>query len=56
MTPNGIRPIHPGEILRDEYLEPLRIGAHALAIAKVLEPEITPHASVPGCQRLSLAA
>ena len=22
MTHNGMRPIHPGEILREEYLEP----------------------------------
>lgn len=110
MTQNGMRPIHPGEILREEYLEPMGISAHALAkalkvppsrigdivlerrgvtpdsalrlaryfggdaqswlnlqiaydlklaekaIAKVLEHEITPHASVPGGQRLSLAA
>lgn len=30
---NGMRPIHPGEILREEFLLPLRLTAHALAIA-----------------------
>jgi addiction module HigA family antidote len=29
---NGMRPIHPGEILREEFLEPLGISAHALAV------------------------
>ena len=27
-----MRPIHPGEILREEYLVPLNMSAHALAI------------------------
>ena len=30
---NGMRPIHPGEILREEYLAPLGMTAHALSIA-----------------------
>jgi len=30
---NNIRPIHPGEILKEEYLEPLGMSANALAIA-----------------------
>lgn len=30
---NGLRPIHPGEILREEYLAPLGMSAHALAQA-----------------------
>ena len=30
---NGMRPIHPGEILREEFLIPLGMTAHALAIA-----------------------
>ena len=29
---NGMRPIHPGEILREEFLIPLVITAHALAL------------------------
>jgi len=29
---NGMRPIHPGEILREEFLVPLGLTAHALAI------------------------
>ena len=30
---NGMRPIHPGEILREEFLEPMGITANALALA-----------------------
>ncbi|RQW23307.1 addiction module antidote protein, HigA family [Rhodobacteraceae bacterium CH30] len=30
---NGMRPIHPGEILREEYLAPLGMSAHALSLA-----------------------
>lgn len=39
MFKNGMRPIHPGEILKEEYLEPL--GLSAAALAKVL------HVSAP---------
>jgi addiction module HigA family antidote len=28
---NGLRPIHPGEVLREDYLRPLGISANALA-------------------------
>ena len=31
MTKNGMRAIHPGEILREEYLAPLGMSANALA-------------------------
>ena len=41
MTKNGMRPIHPGEILREEYLVPLGMSAHALALAlRVPAPRI----------------
>jgi antitoxin HigA-1 len=30
---NGMRPIHPGEILREEFLLPMGITAHGLAMA-----------------------
>jgi len=30
--PNGMRPIHPGEILREEFLVPLEMSANALAM------------------------
>jgi len=30
---NGMRPIHPGEILREEFLVPMQLNAHALAMA-----------------------
>jgi addiction module HigA family antidote len=33
MTANGMRPVHPGEILREEYLEPLGMSVNALAKA-----------------------
>jgi addiction module HigA family antidote len=33
MTRNGMRPIHPGEILREEFLAPLGMTAHALSQA-----------------------
>jgi len=29
---NKMRPIHPGEILREEFLVPLSMSAHALAL------------------------
>lgn len=31
MIKNGMRPIHPGEILREEYLIPLGLSVNALA-------------------------
>ena len=33
MAKNGMRPVHPGEILREEYLVPLNMSANALAKA-----------------------
>jgi len=33
MLMNGMRPVHPGEILREEYLEPLGMSVNALARA-----------------------
>lgn len=35
---NGMRPVHPGEVLREEYLEPLNLTPHALAKALHLAP------------------
>jgi addiction module HigA family antidote len=35
---NGMRPIHPGEVLREEYLLPLAMAPHALAKALYLPP------------------
>jgi len=41
MMRNRMRPIHPGEVLREEYLTPLALTAHALAIAlRVPAPRI----------------
>lgn len=41
VTRNKMRAIHPGEILREEYLTPLRMSAHALAMAlRVPSPRI----------------
>lgn len=39
MTRNGMRPIHPGEILREEYLNPLEMSVNALS--KVLHVPAT---------------
>jgi addiction module HigA family antidote len=33
MFKNGMRPVHPGEILREDYLVPLGMTANALARA-----------------------
>ena len=33
MHKNGMRPVHPGEILREDYLIPLGLSANALAKA-----------------------
>lgn len=38
---NNLRPIHPGEILREEFLIPLGMSAHALSLElKVPAPRI----------------
>lgn len=40
-TGNGLSPIHPGEILREEFLNPLGMTANALAMAlKIPAPRI----------------
>ena len=33
MIKNGMRPVHSGEILREEYLAPMGMGVHVLAQA-----------------------
>ena len=33
MFKNGMRPVHPGEVLREDYLVPLAMSANALAKA-----------------------
>ncbi len=33
MPVNGMRPIHPGEVLREEFLLPMGLSAHVLAMA-----------------------
>jgi antitoxin HigA-1 len=38
MIKNGMRPVHPGEILREEYLAPLEMSANALAGALHVTP------------------
>ena len=38
---NKMRPIHPGEILREEFLAPLEMSAHALSMElKIPAPRI----------------
>ncbi len=38
MVKNGMRPIHPGEILHEEYMVPLGLSANALAHALGVTP------------------
>ena len=38
MIKNGMRPVHPGEILREDFLEPLGLSANALAQALQVTP------------------
>jgi addiction module HigA family antidote len=38
MTKNDMRPIHPGEVLREEFLAPLGMTAHALSKALHVTP------------------
>ena len=33
MFKNGMRPVHPGEVLREDFLKPLGLSANALAKA-----------------------
>jgi addiction module HigA family antidote len=41
MFKNGMRPIHPGEVLREDFLKPLGMSANALAKAlRVAAPRI----------------
>lgn len=38
---NGMRPVHPGEVLKKDYLEPLGMSVNALAKAlKVTTPRV----------------
>ncbi len=37
IKPNGMRPVHPGEILRDEFLVPLHMSASELSIQLKLD-------------------
>ena len=38
MPKNGMRPVHPGEVLREDYLLPLGLSARALAKALRVPP------------------
>src|SRR3990170_6648959 len=33
MMKNGMRPVHPGEVLREDFLKPLKLSANALSKA-----------------------
>lgn len=39
MFKNGMRAVHPGEVLREDYLEPLELSTNALAQALRVTPE-----------------
>ncbi len=49
---NGMRPIHPGEILREEYLAPLAMSANQLA-AKLHVPSNRISAIVRGTRGMT---
>jgi antitoxin HigA-1 len=38
MSKNGMRPIHPGEVLREEFAKPLGLSASAIARALRVPP------------------
>jgi antitoxin HigA-1 len=38
MVKNKMRPIHPGEVLREEFMAPLKLSANALALALGVTP------------------
>jgi addiction module HigA family antidote len=38
MFKNGMRPVHPGEILLEDYIRPLGISVRALALALHVSP------------------
>ncbi|BCX89653.1 antitoxin HigA-1 [Methylomarinovum tepidoasis] len=38
MIKNGMRPVHPGEVLREDYLKPLGLSVNALARALRVPP------------------
>lgn len=38
MVRNGMRPIHPGEVLREEFMKPRGLSANALARALRVTP------------------
>lgn len=38
MFKNGMRPIHPGEVLREDFMKPFAISANALARALGVTP------------------
>jgi len=58
MIHNGMRPVHPGEILHEEFLKPLGLSVNALALAlrvpaTRLPAARCPSASVrPACQAI----
>ncbi len=43
MIKNGLRPIHPGEILHEDYLLPLAMTPHVLAKALQVTPKRINH-------------
>ena len=54
MIKNGMRPVHPGEILREDYLVPL--GTSANALAKALNVPAPPHKRSTSLRSLIAAA
>ena len=55
MFKNGMRPVHPGEILKEEYLEPLGLTAAALACAPTVNDIVLMRRSISADVALRLA-
>ena len=53
MMNNGTQPVHPGQILRKDYLEPLNLSASALA-SRLLVPASRIHGIVLGRRSITV--
>jgi hypothetical protein len=38
MFKNGMRPVHPGEVLLEDSIKPMGVSVRAVAIAKAIQP------------------
>lgn len=60
MLKTGIRPVHPGETLQEDYIKPMGVSMRAFAVAPHVpcsrrwqyQPELQEHGSETGPRRL----